>query len=277
MALSAAERARWEADGFVFPVPAMAPSRAFAYRRALERSERALGGWLAGGHAQKVHLLFGWADSLVREAALLDAVESLIGPDILLWSTELFAKDPGDGRHVTWHPDDTYWHFEPLEAVNAWIALADVTAESGPLRFIPGSHREERPLLVNAPEPANMLQSGQAAQGVDESRAVSALLAAGEASFHQPRTLHGSAPNRGRDRRIGLAARYIPARVRQLGERESAALVRGSDLFGNFDPEPRPARDLDDAARAAHREAVTRRMENFRGDGFQGRPLLDRG
>lgn len=272
--LGAEDLARYDADGYLFPVRVTSGARAAGYRAQFEESERAMGGRLAGGYAQKLHLLFRWADELVREPALLDAIESILGPDLLLWSTELFAKDPGDGRFVSWHADDTYWHFEPLLAVNAWIALADAPLEAGPLRYVRGSHRDPTPAVRNAPSALNMLQSGQIAQGVDESRAVDVVLAAGEAAFHQPRTLHGSLPNRGRDRRIGLAARYIPTRVRQLGARETAMLVRGADRHGHFDLEPRPCADLDAAARAAHRDAVERRMANFRGGEFQGRPQL---
>ena len=77
-------------------------------------------------------------------------------------------------------------------------------------------------------------------------------------SLHHVLLAHASGPNTTGDRRIGLALRYIPPHVRQLKVRDSATLVRGHDPFGNFDAEPAPKADLDEAALATHREAVER-------------------
>ncbi|MEI7870690.1 MAG: phytanoyl-CoA dioxygenase family protein [Alphaproteobacteria bacterium] len=265
-ALTCEELDRYMRDGFVFPLRAMPADRARAYRARLEASECAVGGAFTGTLTQKPHLLFTWLDELAREPAILDAIEDLIGPDLLLWSTEFFIKNPGDGRFVTWHQDDTYWHIEPTTQATAWIALDDVPLSSGPVRYLPGSHRDERLPVVNRPGPDNMLISGQIAQNVDSGRAVDAVLAAGEMAIHHTGTLHESAPNRSTGRRVGIAARFVPTAVRSLKGRESALLVRGSDRYGHFDHEPRPAADLDAAARAAHVAAVEKRLRNMHGD-----------
>lgn len=73
--------------------------------------------------------------------------------------------------------------------------------------------------------------------------------------------MHGSEPNRSNDRRIGLANRYIPTDVAQVKVRDSATFVRGVDRYGHFDHEPRPKRDLDEAALAAHANAVERQIK----------------
>jgi hypothetical protein len=83
-------------------------------------------------------------------------------------------------------------------------------------------------------------------------------LKAGEMSLHHVLLVHGSGPNTTNDRRIGYAIRYIPPHVRQLKARDSAMLVRGRDRYGNFDADPEPRHDLDEAALAAHRSAVER-------------------
>jgi non-heme Fe2+,alpha-ketoglutarate-dependent halogenase len=264
--LTVDQLARYERDGFLFPLRAMPAEKARDYRGRLEASERELGGAFTGIYTQKPHLLFTWFDELVREPASLDAVESMIGPDLLLWSTEFFIKNPGDGRFVTWHQDDTYWHIEPVTQATVWIALDDVPLESGPVRYVRGSHRDPRLPIANRPGPDNMLISGQIAQNVDVARAVDAVLAAGEMSIHHTGTLHESAPNRWTDRRVGIAARFVPPNVRSLKGRESALLVRGADRHGHFDHEPRPAVDLDAAARAAHGEAVDKRLRNMHGE-----------
>jgi len=67
-----------------------------------------------------------------------------------------------------------------------------------------------------------------------------------------------SAPNRGRDRRIGVGISYISTRVRHVGPRRlTASLVRGEDRHGHLDPEPRPSADFDGEA-TAHPEACPR-------------------
>lgn len=248
-------------DGYAFPIPAIERNRALEYRRRLEASQAILGGRFTGKHALKPHLLFTWLTELVTEPAVLDLASRIIGEDMLLWSTEFFIKQPGDERFVSWHVDDTYWNIDPIEQVTVWIALSDIGPDNGPLRYIPGSHLEARLPVVTAPSKGNMLISGQVAQGVDESRAVNVLLNAGEVALHDGKTLHASGKNTGREARIGLAARYVPTRVRCTKTRESALLVRGTDHYGHFDHEPRPLADLDDAARAAHEQAVALRMQ----------------
>jgi non-haem Fe2+, alpha-ketoglutarate-dependent halogenase len=266
--LSEAERARYAADGFLFPIRVLETAEAARYRAQYEGSVARFGPF-TGARTQKVHLLLTWVDTLVHDPRLLDSVEDLLGPNFLLWSTELFVKPAGTGKYISWHQDDTYWHLDPAIEITAWIALSDVPRESGPVRYIPGSHKVPRPQVELRPHPDNMLHSGQVACGADEARAVDAILGAGEVAFHDARMLHGSAPNRWTETRVGVAARFVPTYVRQLRGRESALLVRGHDAYGNFDPEPRPRADMDDAARAAHRAAAARRAANMSGEGYQ--------
>lgn len=261
--------ASYHRDGFYFPVRVLSEKRTAHYRARHAEIEARLGGKIEKAYTQKTNLIFTWVDELLHEPTVLDAVEDVIGPDIVLWSAEFFIKAPGDKRYVSWHQDDTYWHLDPPIEVTAWIAVSDVPEESGPVRFIPGSHRIERYNVVNQPNPDNMLQSGQIAQGVDESKAVSAVLNAGELSLHHTKTLHASQPNISAGPRIGISARFIPTHVRQLVGRESAMLMRGVDTFRNFDPEPRPKGDLDAAALEAHRDAVLRHMATLRGSNYQ--------
>jgi non-heme Fe2+,alpha-ketoglutarate-dependent halogenase len=108
----------------------------------------------------------------------------------------------------------------------------------------------------------NLLSRGQEiAVEVDKSKGVGVPLKAGEMSLHHIKLVHGSEPNRTSDRRIGLAIRYIPTYVKQTKVRDSAMLVRGADTFRNFDYEPRPRQDLDQAALAAHADSVERQVK----------------
>ncbi|WP_066267565.1 phytanoyl-CoA dioxygenase family protein [Hydrogenophaga palleronii] len=248
-------------EGYAFPIRVMDAERALYYRRQLEASQQALGGKFEGKFTLKPHLLFPWLTQLATEPRVLDLAARVIGEDMLLWSTEFFIKQPGDQRFVSWHVDDTYWNIAPVEQVTVWIALSDIGPENGPLRYIPGSHVEVRLPVATDESEGNMLISGQAAQGVDESRAVDVLLRAGEVALHDGRTLHASSKNTGTDARIGIAARFIPVHVRCTATRESALLVRGTDRFNHFDHEPCPVAELDAAAKAAHARAVDLRMK----------------
>jgi non-heme Fe2+,alpha-ketoglutarate-dependent halogenase len=248
-------------DGYAFPIRAFDAERALFYRRQLEASQEALGGRFEGRFTLKPHLLFPWLTQLATEPTVLDLAAQVIGEDMLLWSTEFFIKQPGDERFVSWHVDDTYWNIAPVEQVTVWIALSDIGPENGPLRYVPGSHIEERLPVVTDESEGNMLISGQYAQGVDESRAVDVLLHAGEVALHDGRTLHASSKNTGTDARIGIAARFVPTQVRCNATRESAMLVRGSDRFQHFEHEARPVAERDVPAQEAHARAVDLRMK----------------
>ncbi len=257
--LTTDEIARYRNDGFHFPVRVMSSEDAGAYRRRLEDHERATGAPIAGNMRHKVHLLFTWANDLARHPAILDAVEDLIGPDILCWSSTFFIKEARSPSFVSWHQDATYWGLSTDEVVTAWVAFADAPVESGAMRFWPGSHLRKQLEHRDTFDENNLLSRGQEiAVDVPEGAGVDVPLRAGEMSLHHVLLAHASGPNSTGDRRIGFALRYIPPHVRQLKVRDSATLVRGRDPFGNFDPEPAPKADLDAAAVATHREAVER-------------------
>lgn len=260
--LSADAVDRYRRDGFYFPVPVLSRAEARGFRDRLEANERALGGPLASNMRHKVHLLFTWAQELMRHPTILDAVEDVIGPDILCWNTTFFIKEANSPSYVSWHQDATYWGLSTDDVITAWIAFADAPVESGAMKFWPGSHK--LPVLEHRDtyDKDNLLSRGQEiAVEVPENEGVDVPLKAGEMSLHHVMLAHGSGPNTTGDRRIGLAIRYIPPHVRQLKVRDSATLVRGVDRFGHFDDEPVPRADLDDAAIAAHRDAAARQVK----------------
>lgn len=260
--LSAAAVEAYRREGFYAPVRVMSADQARVYRQSLETHEAQLGQPLQGNLRHKVHLLFTWADALVHHPAVLDAIEDAIGPDILCWTTNFFIKEAHSPGFVSWHQDSTYWGLDPDEVITAWIALSDVTEESGYMQVIPGSHKVDQLPHVDTFHKDNLLSRGQEiAVEVDKSKAVGLSLQPGEMSLHHIKLVHGSDANRSNDRRIGLAIRYIPTYVRQTKVRDSAMLVRGTDKYHHFDPEPRPQADLDEAALAAHADAMGRQVK----------------
>ena len=258
--LSEDQVAHYSKTGQVGPIEILTRNEISYFRGKLETAERALGVPLSrslGQFRAKTHLLYTWMDELVRHSGVLDAIESLIGHDILIYHLTCWIKEPGDGSFVTWHQDGTYFNLSPAEHVTAWIALSDATRESGCMRILPGSHLRGQQEHDNGPTEGNLLSNGQKVSiDIDESKAIDVEVPAGCVSFHHTHVVHSSGPNRSHDRRIGIGVSYIPTRVCFLGEgRVPAGLVRGRDKFRNFDPEFRPTADLDGGARAFHAEA----------------------
>ncbi len=254
--------AQFKRDGFYFPVRAMPAAEALEVRRRLEAHEARAGGPLKGGLRHKTHLLFPWLWDLVRHPGILDPVEDLLGPNLLVWSSSFFIKEARDPAFVSWHQDSTYWGLSSTDVVTAWVALSPSTLESGAMRVVPGTHAGQVAHRDTFNE-RNLLTRGQEVMvDVDGSNAVDLLLSPGEMSLHHVRLIHGSEPNRAADRRIGFAIRYIPTTVRQtVGPKDSATLVRGVDEFRYFDHETGPESDLSAAALAQHTEITERQAK----------------
>jgi hypothetical protein len=269
--LSPASVARYHRDGFFFPITVLTAAEAAEYRGRLEAVEAEHGGALTGELRHKPHLLFTWLADLVRRPAILDAVEDVLGPDLLVWSSSFFIKNGRDAAFVSWHQDATYWGLSESDVLTAWVGFTEATIENGAMRMVPGSHTEQ---LAHRDTfaPDNLLSRGQEIEvEVDETRGVDVLLRAGEMSLHHVRMVHGSPPNRSDDRRIGFAIRYVATHVKQVaGDVDGAMLVRGVDDHHHFVPEHPPAADLSPAARAHHAESVARSAKIlYRGTGVE--------
>jgi non-heme Fe2+,alpha-ketoglutarate-dependent halogenase len=249
-------------DGYYFPVPALTSAEVLHYRGCLEKHEKKTGAPLQGNWRHKSHLLFTWVDELVHHPKIVDAAEDVLGPNLLCWTTNFFIKEANSPGFVSWHQDAFYWGLSKDAVMTAWVALSPANLESGCMKFLPGSQTQDHLQHVDTFHKDNLLSRGQEiAVKVDGERTVDCILNPGEMSLHHVKLVHGSEPNRSNDRRIGLAIRYIPTDVKQLKVRDSATLVRGADRDGNFDHEPRPKRDLDEAALAAHEDAVSRQVK----------------
>lgn len=257
--LTDTEREAYHARGFHFPVDAFSQPEIAAYRERFEALRRREGGAISSSTNTRAHLLLKWIDDIVRDARILDAVEDIIGPDIMVWASGFFAKRPGDGSFISWHQDATYWGLSSHDVVTAWVALSPSTPESGCMRVVPGTHLKQVP-HVDTFAAGNLLSRGQEiAVSVDEADAVDIVLAPGQFSLHHVLLFHGSRQNMGRDDRIGLAVRYIPTHLRQMSPiRDSALLVRGRDTYGHFVPDRPPQADFHPDAIAAHAESMTR-------------------
>lgn len=257
--LTAEAVAQFGRDGFYSPIRAIAAAEAIAIRAKLEAHEKRAGGPLKGSLRHKSHLLFPWLWDLVHHPGIVDAVEDLLGPNLLVWSSSFFIKEARDPAFVSWHQDSTYWGLSSPDVVTAWVALSPSTLESGAMRVVPGTHAgqvEHRDTFKEG----NLLTRGQEVMvDIDGSNAVDLVLEPGEMSLHHVRLIHGSEPNRAADRRIGYAIRYIPTSVRQTaGPKGTATFVRGIDEFHHFEHEKRPGGELSPDALAHHQEIADR-------------------
>jgi non-heme Fe2+,alpha-ketoglutarate-dependent halogenase len=261
--LSAAAVEQYRSAGYYFPVRVLSEAEAAGYRRRLEEYEAGSGAPIGGPYRHKSHLLFTWLNELVRVPKILDVVEDVLGPDLLCWSTSFFIKEPGTKAYVSWHQDATYWGLSSPDVMTVWVGFTASNLESGCMKVIPGTHTTDVVPHRDTFAKDNLLTRGQEiAVEVDEKKAVDLIMRPGEASLHHVRLVHGSEPNTSKDRRIGFAIRYIPTYVRQIaGNADSATLVRGKDTHRNFEPEPRPRRDLDPETLAFHRATTDRQAK----------------
>src|SRR5258708_6330488 len=174
---------------------------------------------------------------MITQPSVLDAVEEVLGPNLIVWNTRWFTKMPGDKTYISWHQDATYWGLHPPKVTTAWLALSESTPENGCMRVIPGSHLQ--PLLpqVETYAPENALSRGQEiGVEVDEREAVDLILKPGQMSLHHVGIVHGSKRNESSKARVGIAVRFITPDVVQDGtERQMAMLVRGADSHCHFD------------------------------------------
>jgi hypothetical protein len=260
--LDPAAVAAYHRDGIHFPVRVFSAEEAATMLARLEAIEAAHGGRLPPRVNQKPHLLYPWLGDLIRHPRILDAVEDVLGPDILCWSAQFFTKNGGDPSFVSWHQDGTYWGLSSPDVVTAWVALTPSNVQSGCMRVVAGTQHKQVPHTDTFAE-ANLLSRGQEiAVEVKPEEAIDVVLAPGEMSLHHVLLVHGSEPNRADHRRIGFAIRYVAANVYQTaGVRESATLVRGVDRENHFDHELPPEGDMHPDAVARHAAIVDRQLK----------------
>ncbi|MER6530549.1 phytanoyl-CoA dioxygenase family protein [Streptomyces sp. NPDC001508] len=265
--LTDAQVHQYERDGYVHPLRAFSADEAqgiLEHMDALERREPDL--WSRAKY--KPHLLMKWLNDFMRTPTVLDAVEDVLGPNVLAWGTAHFDKKPHDPKFVNWHQDSTYWGLSEPSVLTAWVALTPSRRTNGCLRVIPGSHRQGQVPHHDTFDKDSVLSRGQEVEvDVDENDAVDLELNPGEFSLHHTMLVHGSEANTSDIRRCGIAIRYVATRVRPIeGFRDSATLVRGVDEYGHFAPDVVPAYDMDPAAVAFYndmREERERRRESI--------------
>jgi len=268
-ALTAEQVESFRYNGFLYPIPALSPDEIETCRAGLERLETELGSAVADADIKwrsHAYAHSPWFNDLIRHPRILDAVEDVIGPDILVWTSTFFIKEPQSKTFAAWHQDGAFFGLEPNEQVCAWVALTDASREAGCMEML-SSKGAPRMLHHEAKGIKNSInRAGQTIVEPFDKRSPTAMaLNAGEFSLHHEFAVHRSAPNHAAHRRIGIGLNYLPTHVRVNSPvRLKAMLVRGEDKYGNFDLIDPPAAERDAAALATHLAVSEAYRANYR-------------
>jgi len=256
--LTSQQVSSYERDGILFPIDVLSQSEVREMATGLSKIEERFGGRPKPEDLHQLFLNFRWAYDLVTHPNILDAVEGILGPDILLWATSVFAKPPRDPGFISWHQDATYWGLDSGNITTAWIALTESSMENGCMRVVSGSHKMSIKPHRDTYDENNLLSRGQEiAVEVTDDEATDVVLAPGQMSLHHVNIVHGSLPNLSDKKRIGFVARYITPSVKPIGTQQPVILVSGKDTHGNFElmQEPPNSDNLDRAIEAQFQTA----------------------
>lgn len=266
--LSEQQRQQFERDGYLCPLRVLDAGEVKRYLAAyMDYTARNKARLDALKSNQKylvlseTHFVLPWVYEIASHPRILDAVESLLGPNLIAWSTNWFTKMPGEKTYISWHQDGTYWKLNPPDVVTAWVALSPSVTANGCMRVVPGTHTQPMIPQRETYVPDNALSRGQEiAVEVKEEDAVDMNLQPGEMSLHHIWIVHGSNANTSKDTpRIGIAIRYTRPEVKQESPfKPMAMLVRGRDAHGNFEILPAPKPGSYEQQLAHHKEIVER-------------------
>jgi len=238
--LSSNQLKQYNDNGYVAPIDILSTEEAFIARQEIELIEKEMPSEIDKSGRYNVHLISPELDKIVHNSKILDAVESIIGKNILVCSTTLFIKNPNQTGYVSYHQDAKYIGLEPHNWVTAWVAITDSYEENGCMRMWPGSHIEIRDHNQKFDQ-GNLLTRGQTVENVPESDVQSIELKAGQMSLHHPRIVHGSGLNKSNDRRIGFVIQsYIGTNVKQTLGKNGVQVARGEDKFNYHEVIGRP-------------------------------------
>ena len=162
-----------------------------------------------------------WFNDLIRHPRILDAIEDVIGPNILVWTSTFFIKEPHSPTYAAWHQDGAYFGLEPREQVCAWVALTDATREAGCMEQL-SSRGAPRRVPPRRPRPGEQHQPRRPDHrgAFDQRNPTAMALPAGDFSLHHEFAVHRSAPNNASHRRVGIGLNYLP--------RMSASMARSA-------------------------------------------------
>jgi len=223
---------QYEEDGYVASIDVLSKDEAVEIRKEIELIEKKWPNELEGLGRNYIHLISPVFDKVCHNQKILDAVESLIGKNILVCGTTLFVKNPNEKGFVSFHQDAKYIGLEPHNWVTAWVAITDANEENGCMRMWSGSHKNDLQYHNQKFDENNLLTRGQTVENVPMNETKPVILKAGQISLHHPKVVHGSGLNKSNDRRIGFVIQsYIGTNVKQVLGKMYVQQARGNDTF----------------------------------------------
>ncbi|MEX0642561.1 MAG: phytanoyl-CoA dioxygenase family protein [Pirellulales bacterium] len=234
-------------NGYLSGINVCSVAEAAYFRDCFDQLERVEGKEMCAMGLLDRHFDQRFIWELASHPKIVESLQEVLGPDIVLLATHFFCKYGPEEKFVAWHQDVTYWGLEPPQAVTAWYAVDDADQENGCMRVIPCSHRDGIRQHGKSDREGNLLSINQEVpvDEAEEQRACDVVLQAGQMSLHDGTLIHGSLPNRSSRRRCGLTLRYSVPSVRQveknsLGQSWRTVLVSGEDRYGHFERVPAP-------------------------------------
>ncbi len=233
-------------EGFVSPINIFSKDETKKIRNEIEFIEKEMPDELNKSGRYNAHLISPLLDEVTHNSKILDAVESLIGKNILVCGTTLFIKNPNEKGFVSYHQDAKYIGLEPFNWVTAWVAITDSNEKNGCMKVWSGSHKDNLKDHDQLFDEGNLLTRGQTINNVPKDKIKPLILNAGQMSLHHPAVVHGSELNKSNDRRIGFVIQsYIGTNVKQILGKNSVQLARGIDKFNYHKKIDRPKRIMD--------------------------------
>ena len=228
--LTADQIDHYKNKGYLSPVSALTSNEAKEIRNEIEKIEKNWPGALEGINRNYIHLISPVLNKVCLNKNILDAVESIIGKNILICGTTLFIKEKNEKGFVSFHQDAKYIGLEPHNWVTVWLAVTDTNENNGCMRMLPGSHKENLKFHEEKFDKNNLLTRGQTIKDVSLDKTDPIVLKAGEISLHHPLIVHGSGLNNSDDRRIGFVIQsYIGTNVNQVIGKMYVQKARGED------------------------------------------------
>ena len=222
----------YKQNGYVSPINILSPQEATEVREEIEIIENKYPDILEGIGRNYVHIISPLFNKICLNNKMLDAVESIIGKNILICGTTLFIKNANEKEFVSFHQDAKYIGLEPHNWVTAWIAITDSNENNGCMRMWPGSHKSNLRYHNQKFDQNNLLTRGQTVEDVPIEDTVPIILNAGQMSLHHPTIVHGSGINKSKDRRIGFVIQsYIGDNVEQVLGKMYVQIARGKDRY----------------------------------------------
>tara|TARA_S200000501_G_scaffold93676_1_gene87013 strand:+ start:56 stop:889 length:834 start_codon:yes stop_codon:yes gene_type:complete len=250
---------QYNQKGYISPIQALTKNQAQEVKEEIEFIENKWPNELKNLGRNYPHLISPILDNVVRNSNILDAVESIIGKNILACGTTLFIKEPDERGFVSFHQDAKYIGLEPHNWVTAWVAITDANENNGCMKMWPGTHKQELKYHKEKFDynSGNLLTRGQTIENVPLEKTESVILNEGQMSLHHPRIVHGSGINKSKKRRIGFVIQsYIGTNVKQVLGKMYVQLVRGKDNFNYHQKTNKPIKTMEKKAVKIRKKAM---------------------